>query len=869
MAQSVGDLVVSLDVDSTKFTEQLTFARNQIRGFGSDSDSATKQAVAAFSRQELAAQRAGISVGQYRAAMRTLPAQFTDIATQLAGGQSPWLILLQQGGQIKDSFGGLRPMFTGLLSTITPVAIGVSVLAVAVGTLGYAYLKGQGLASDFNKALVITGDKAGQTANNLLFIAESMEKSGGSFTGGVDALNALAKAGANLGTQYQSVASSISSLSAATSTKVEDLAAVFGKITSDPTSGLAAMAQQYGHVTAQQLDYVQSLQDAGKYTDALNYANGVASAGFAEMAGNVRNNMGSLEAAAVSVGGSFKSMWNALLDIGREQSLQSQLAEAITKLYDLDKALRSTSAQGQQRLGMENARDLARQQVASLTDQLHAEQRKTQEQQKQSTLQQSSLLNQQHFQSIADAGLTKAEQRTQEEARLNQYIEERRKLGQALSNEEIAQIRKGIAEKYKDPKTPKTPGVKVSAGDQASDSAQGELIALQSQLDVLKQHTSVNDVISQQRKDLWQAEAQYSVIEQASQTRSLSAQEKSLLAHKDETLEYKRQLADLGDKVAAQQRLNALADQATKFAQQQSAKRAQIEAQEQGISQRQAERAATMQRLQETYAYNPQALQSVLQEQQKTYDAEDALRSDWLAGAKAGWAEYQEDATNVFSSVQQIAQAAYSGLADQLTSLVTTGKASFKDFTSSILKMIVEVINRLLVAYAVQAAMGWIASAATPSFSSTGLNDGTSGIPTAPKLAWVGGYIPEFGGGGYTGDGGKYQPKGIVHGGEFVFTKESTSRLGVSYLNRLMRGYANGGLVGGAIGGGVMSSFSSGGISVYAPVTIAQQGGDSSVNTANTTNTANQLQGIIQQLLTDRLRKEFSPGGILYKRGQG
>ncbi|WP_407243108.1 phage tail length tape measure family protein [Escherichia coli] len=29
--------------------------------------------------------------------MRMLPAQFTDVATQLAGGQSPWLILLQQG----------------------------------------------------------------------------------------------------------------------------------------------------------------------------------------------------------------------------------------------------------------------------------------------------------------------------------------------------------------------------------------------------------------------------------------------------------------------------------------------------------------------------------------------------------------------------------------------------------------------------------------------------------------------------------------------------------------------------------------------------------------------------------------------------
>ncbi|KMJ43988.1 hypothetical protein AB204_16690 [Xenorhabdus khoisanae] len=59
-----------------------------------------------------------------------------------------------------------------------------------------------------------------------------------------------------------------------------------------------------------------------------------------------------------------------------------------------------------------------------------------------------------------------------------------------------------------------------------------------------------------------------------------------------------------------------------------------------------------------------------------------------------------------------------------------------------------------------------------------------------------------FVGGGYTGNGGKYEPKGIVHGGEFVFTKEATTRLGVANLYRLMdsakKGYASGGHVGGS-----------------------------------------------------------------------
>ncbi len=117
------------------------------------------------------------------------------------------------------------------------------------------------------------------------------------------------------------------------------------------------------------------------------------------------------------------------------------------------------------------------------------------------------------------------------------------------------------------------------------------------------------------------------------------AQEKSLLAHKDETLEYKRQLAALGDKVTYQERLNALAQQADKFAQQQRAKRAAIDAKSRGLTDRQAaEREATEQRLKEQYGDNPLALNNVMSEQKKTWAAEDQLRGSWMAGLRSGGA---------------------------------------------------------------------------------------------------------------------------------------------------------------------------------------------------------------------------------------
>ncbi|MDP9704085.1 UNVERIFIED_ORG: vacuolar-type H+-ATPase subunit H, partial [Rahnella aquatilis] len=177
MAQPVGDLVVSLDVDAAKFNEQVSYVRKQFTGLGADSTKAGTQVQQAFSKQELAAQRAGISIGQYKQAMRMLPAQFTDIATQLAGGQSPWLILLQQGGQIKDSFGGVGNVAKILLTYITPLNAAIGVAAAVFGSLGLAVYKSQQEIAEASKiiqeSLGLSGGAAEKLAQNIRAIADS------------------------------------------------------------------------------------------------------------------------------------------------------------------------------------------------------------------------------------------------------------------------------------------------------------------------------------------------------------------------------------------------------------------------------------------------------------------------------------------------------------------------------------------------------------------------------------------------------------------------------------------------------------------------------------------------------------------------
>ncbi|WP_413734329.1 phage tail length tape measure family protein [Sodalis sp. RH21] len=727
MSQQVGDLVVNIDGNSAKFNEEVARLKTQLSGLGKAANDSGDQVSRAFARQELAAKRAGISIGQYRAAMRMLPAQFTDIATQLAGGQSPWLILLQQGGQIKDSFGGLRPTFASLLGAINPVTAGVVALAAAAGALGYAFYTGQSTLADYTKALELTGNKAGQTANNLLFITETVEQSGASFTSTRSAVNALASAGADLGKNYQAVAVSIASLSDTTGVKVDKLADIFGKITSDPESGLKAMANQYGHVSSAQLDYVRSLQEAGKYTDALNYANGVAASGFREMADSIQQNMGTLARAANSVGNAFTWMWNKLLDIGRQESLQQQLADATGRLYELDTALRG-NAQGQQRLGMEMARDQARQMVSTLTDQLHTEQRKTEEKQRQATLEQSSLLNQQHFQGLADAGLTKDQQRTQEYQRLNQYIEERKRLNQALSNEEIAQIKKGIEERYKDPKEKKTKGITVSVGDRYSDQTSAETLSLMAQLKVLQEHKGLNDTISQKRKDLWALQSKYTVIEEAAQTRALSKEEQSLLANKEKVLAQAEINAKLGDQIAAQERLNKLQDTSQKYVTQLREKTGSL-VDGAGLSNREAQRMNERAQLRQGWQnqggnLSDKGFQDELKALEGYYSAQDQLRNNWLSGVKTSWQNYADMATDynqiAANSTSSIIQESTSSLSSALYGLATSSEGvgdalnnMVMGFGQTVIQTLTQMGAQWLVYQAIQLLVGRTGQAAT------------------------------------------------------------------------------------------------------------------------------------------------------------
>ncbi|MEG9489389.1 phage tail tape measure protein [Mannheimia indoligenes] len=174
----------------------------------------------------------------------------------------------------------------------------------------------------------------------------------------------------------------------------------------------------------------------------------------------------------------------------------------------------------------------------------------------------------------------------------------------------------------------------------------------------------------------------------------------------------------------------------------------------------------------ENIALLDEKIAKIKQEYELHQKKQEEARASAIMGMKEGWNNIETDVSNVAANVANITQNTFDGMADSLNTFIMTGKADFRSFAQSVLSDISKMLIRMALFNAIKQGMSFMG------FSDGGLVGGSFAI------------------GGYTGDGGKYTPAGIVHKGEYVITKEATSRLGLDYLNYLnygRRGFASGG----------------------------------------------------------------------------
>lgn len=539
------------------------------------------------------------------------------------------------------------------------LAATLAAMAVATGALAYAWYQGDATLSEFNKTLVLSGNQAGLTADRMLTLSRAGQAAGLTFNQARESLAALVNAGVRGGEQFDAINQSVARFASASGVEVDKVAEAFGKLTTDPTSGLMAMARQFRNVTAEQIAYVAQLQRSGDEAGALQAANDIATKGFDEQTRRLKENMGTLETWADKTGKAFKSMWDAILDIGRPESSADMLASAQRAFDEADKKWQWYQSRSQRRgktssfranlQGAWDDRENARLGLAAATLQSDMEKAGELAARDRAERESSQLKYTGEAQKAYERLQTPLDKYTARQKELNKALKDG-KILQADYNTLMASAKKDYESTLKKPS-----GVKVSAGERQEDRAHAALLALETELRTLEKHSGVNEKISQQRRDLWEAESQYVVLKEAATKRQLSEQEKSLLAHEKETLEYKRQLAELGDKIEHQKRLNELAQQAARFEQQQSAKQAAISAKARGLTDRQAQRESEEQRLREVYGDNPAALAKATSALKNTWSAEEQLRGSWMAGMKSGWGEWAESATDSFSQVKSVA----------------------------------------------------------------------------------------------------------------------------------------------------------------------------------------------------------------------
>ncbi|EEG33169.1 putative phage tail length tape measure protein [Neisseria flavescens] len=281
----------------------------------------------ALKRQENQLKLNNISVGQYNNAMRMVPAQFTDIFTQLAGGQNPFLIALQQGGQLRDSFGGFGNMFKGLAASINPATVALGGLVAGLGAVGKAYYDGSEESQRFSAAVILAGGSAGASAGKLMSIADSVGRATGSWSDAREAILLFVQSGAVASENYGRFAESVVLQSKATGKSVEDLARVYEEIADDPLKAVVKFSRVYQTLNADVYEQARALIEQGRQQEAVALIQGKFADESQQMSERVLENLGAIERGWNAVKKAASEAWEDMKSIGREATLESRLAE--------------------------------------------------------------------------------------------------------------------------------------------------------------------------------------------------------------------------------------------------------------------------------------------------------------------------------------------------------------------------------------------------------------------------------------------------------------------------------------------------------------------------------------------------------------
>lgn len=342
----------------TKFdsTGMLQYQRAQ-RDVGTETgktNTQTKDQTTALNNNARAANTAATAVNKYgmsqkatAAAMRGVPAQITDIFVSLQGGQRPLTVLLQQGGQLKDMFGGIRPAAAALSRSLVGLINPWTVLAAVVGSAAVAFVAGQREMESINQQLIITGRQAGITAGDVQTMAVEFDNMRGVTQGyATEMANAVVSTRKFSGDSIKAVTELALVLEQVTGGELEDLIKQVSSLGDNPVKAALELNDAFLVLTDTQIKEIKAARDAGDQKKATQLAAEALTQGLKGLNEELIANEGYWDKSTGAMGRWFAELWDGFKGIGRETTDELKLVELRAKRLGIEESMRREQEAG-------------------------------------------------------------------------------------------------------------------------------------------------------------------------------------------------------------------------------------------------------------------------------------------------------------------------------------------------------------------------------------------------------------------------------------------------------------------------------------------------------------------------------------------
>lgn len=684
-------------------------------------------------------------------------------------------------------------------------------IAAAVYGLGRAWYEGEKESEEFNRQLILTGSYAGKTAGQLNEMAKSLAGNGVTQHDAAGVLAQVVGSGAFTGPAVDMVSRTAARMQEAVGQSVDETIRQFKRLRDDPVNAAKELDQTLHFLTATQLEQIRVLGEQGRTADAAKIAMSAYSEEMNKRAGDVHDNLGWIERAWNAVGNAAKQAWDRMLDIGREDTLDEKIAALQKKISDggiqAGKAFIPVSQQDRDELKrlqdekykqeLKNAKDKAERDYQETQKRRNEENAELNRDNETEALRHTREINRINSKQYADAAVRHAALERENE-RHKKAMAQQAKKPAAYHNDEASRL--------------------LLQYSQQQAQTEGQIAAAK---------LSTTEKMTEAHKQLLAFQQRITDLS----GKKLTADEKSVLAHKDE-IEQALQKLDISQQdLQHQNALNELkkktftltsqlADEESRVRQQHAMALATMGMGDQQRG-RYEERLKIQQHYQEQleqlkrdskakgtygsdeYRQAEQVLQDSLDRrlaEWADYNAKvDASQGDWTQGASRALDNFLTQGSNVAGMTENVFTNAFNSMADGIANFALTGKMDFRSFTVSILTDLAKMEARIAASKLLGAVMGMFGFGA-------GAGGGTpSGAYSAAALS----VIPNADGGVYRSAGLSQYSGSIVNRPTFFAFARGAAVMGEAGPEAILplRRGANGKLGVVAAGGGGMMMF--------------------------------------------------------------